>query len=133
MTKLERWFLSLMFALLAAGVTLVVAQAQTPQPPAPGNKMTGDSCVNCHKGINDAWQSGSHGRAGSDPIFAEAWNAQGKPGACLVCHTTGYDPATGLSEANDVTCTACHSPIPANHPADSNADRCVSRSVRQMP
>ncbi len=44
--------------------------------------------------------------------------AQGKPGACLVCHTTGYDPTTGKSDASSVSCTACHSPVPANHPTD---------------
>ncbi len=119
MTNLKRIILSILFALFAAGVTLLVAQAQTPQPIQPSNIMTGDSCVTCHNGINDTWKSGSHGQAVSDPIFSEAWNTQGKPGACLVCHTTGYDPATGTSEADGVTCIACHSPIPANHPTDN--------------
>jgi predicted CXXCH cytochrome family protein len=118
MTILKRSVISLMFALLAGGITLIVAQAQTPQPTQPTNFMTDDNCATCHEGISKTWMSGPHGQAGNDPIFIEAWNAQGKPGACLVCHTTGYDPATGTSEANSVACTACHSPIPANHPTD---------------
>jgi predicted CXXCH cytochrome family protein len=81
--------------------------------------VTYDNCVVCHADILDSWQHGPHGQAFSDPIFADAWNSQGKPGACLVCHTTGYDPATGLSESEGVSCQACHSPIPVNHPTDN--------------
>jgi predicted CXXCH cytochrome family protein len=114
----RRLFISLPFALLAAGVTLIVAQAQAPQPTQPTGTMTNDNCIACHQDIATVWMTGLHGRAGTDPIFAEAWNAQGKPGACLVCHATGYDPATGSSETSNVACTSCHTPIPANHPTD---------------
>jgi predicted CXXCH cytochrome family protein len=55
----------------------------------------------------------------SDPIFLQEWNKQGKPGACLVCHSTDYDPATGTSSAEGVNCGSCHNPIPANHPKDT--------------
>jgi hypothetical protein len=119
MSKLERLIFAVMFALLAAGVTLAAAQAQTPQPQQPTNSINGDSCVACHKDIYDTWQGGAHGQSLTDPVFAESWNAQGKPGACLVCHATGYDPATGESEAEGVVCTACHSPIAPNHPTDN--------------
>jgi predicted CXXCH cytochrome family protein len=118
MKKPERLFISLIFALLAAGVTLIVAQAQTPQPAQTTGIMTNDNCIACHQDIATTWMAGPHGQAGTDPIFAEAWNAQGKPGACLVCHTTGYDPATGSSEASSVACTSCHAPVPTNHPTD---------------
>ena len=80
--------------------------------------MTNDNCLNCHKDIAANWKDGPHGQAGVDPIFLDSWDTQGKPGACLVCHTTGYDPASGTSEVDSVACTACHSPIPANHPTD---------------
>jgi predicted CXXCH cytochrome family protein len=123
--RFERLIIALVFALLAAGVTLVVAQAQTPVPPVatpaaenpPGSSY--ESCFACHEDINDSWKQGPHGQALSDPVFANAWNEQGQPGVCLVCHTTGYDPATGSSDAEGVTCEACHSPIPVNHPVDN--------------
>ena len=125
MTKLERFFLSLMFALLLAGVTLVVTQVSSAEAaPAPesvslsASQGTNPDCSGCHKDIYDAWQASHHGQAGTDPIFTKAWNAQGKPGACLVCHDTGYDPATGTSTADGVTCIACHSPMAANHHTD---------------
>ena len=75
------------------------------------------------------WENGAHGKAGSDPIFLEEWNKQGKPGACLVCHTTGYDPATATYKANGVTCEACHGPAPTDHPqtpmpVDRSTDLC---------
>lgn len=118
--RFERIVIALVFALLAAAVTLVFAQAQEGTPPAPlFANMSYDDCVKCHQNIYDAWKVGPHGQALSDPIFAAAWNEQGKPGACLVCHTTGYDPATSTSKAEGVTCEACHSPIPADHPNDN--------------
>ena len=119
-SRFERFLIAVMFALLAAGLTLVFAHAQDGTPTAPPvNNIDGNSCVACHKDIYDTWQTGPHGQALSDPIFNTAWNAQGKPGACLVCHTTGYDPATGKSDAEGVTCIACHNPIPPNHPVDN--------------
>jgi predicted CXXCH cytochrome family protein len=124
-SRYERIVIALVFALLAAAVTLIFAQAQEvtpttpPTTPPPTSNMNYDTCAGCHKEIFDTWELGPHGQALSDPIFAEAWSNQGKPGACLVCHTTGYDPATGTSKAEGVTCEACHSPIPADHPNDN--------------
>ena len=122
-SRFERIVIALVFAILAAAATLVFAQAQegttTETPPPATTNMNYDTCAGCHKDVYETWQLGPHGQALSDPIFAEAWNNQGKPGACLVCHTTGYDPATGTSNAEGVTCEACHSPIPANHPNDN--------------
>jgi predicted CXXCH cytochrome family protein len=117
-SRFERLLIALMFALLLAGVTLMVASAQEENPPTPNN-MTYDNCATCHKDIQDTWQTGAHGHATEDTVFLDAWAAQGRPGACLVCHSTGYDPATGKSQSQGVNCAACHSPIPANHPADN--------------
>jgi predicted CXXCH cytochrome family protein len=85
--------------------------------------------VTCHTEYQMTWQNGAHGQAGSDPIFVAQWTAQGKPGACLVCHTTGYDPATATYKAEGVTCEACHGPAPADHPkspmpVDRSTDLC---------
>ena len=37
-------------------------------------------------------------------------------GSCAACHTTGYDPATGRSVAQGVTCEACHGIVSETHP-----------------
>ena len=110
----ERFLIALMFALLAAGVTLVVASAQDGSSPAKEG-FTQD-CAVCHTDFQTTWQSGAHGQAGSDPVFVDEWTKQGKPGACLVCHTTGYDPATATYKAEGVTCEACHGPASPDHP-----------------
>ena len=112
--RMERIFIALMFALLAAGVTLVIASAagNEPQPTNP----YAFNCTGCHTEYQMAWQSGAHGQAADDPVFVEQWTAQGKPGACLVCHTTGFDPETATYAAAGVTCEACHGPAPADHP-----------------
>lgn len=123
-SRFERLLFALMFALLAAGVTLVVVRAQDGGPTQPAqptqvpSNPSAQNCAACHSDIYATWQKGLHGQAMNDPVFTVAWDSQGKPGACLVCHTTGYDPASGTSEANSVSCTVCHSPIPANHPVD---------------
>ena len=117
-SRIERLLIALMFALLVAGVTLIIASAQGETPPT-ANNLTYDSCAGCHKDVQETWQNGAHGHATIDPIFLEAWEAQGKPGACLVCHSTGYDPATGQSQAQGVNCASCHNPIPPNHPVDN--------------
>jgi predicted CXXCH cytochrome family protein len=137
MTKIKRLVFSLLFALLLAGLTLAVAEMQqveaapalapTSTPAsvptstteaAPVAQKWTPNCATCHTDIYNAWQSGLHGQAGTDPIFLDAWNSQGQPGACLVCHNTDYDPATGTSTSSGVTCAACHSPIAVNHPTD---------------
>jgi predicted CXXCH cytochrome family protein len=126
-TRIERLMIALMFALLAAGVTLVVASAKE------GIKDTTaqftSNCVACHTDYQMTWENGAHGQAGNDPVFVEDWTNQGKPGACLVCHTTGYDPATATYTASGVTCEACHGPAQPDHPktpmpVDRSPDLC---------
>lgn len=115
-SRIERFLIAVMFALLAAGVTLIVASAQEGSSPTVQTSNGQTNCTVCHTEFQMSWESGAHGNAGNDPIFLEAWTKQGKPGACLVCHTTGYDPATATYKANGVTCEACHGPAPADHP-----------------
>ena len=118
-SRLERLLIALVFALFAAGATLIFASADEGTPATTTTSQFTSDCTVCHADIQTVWQGGAHAHAMSDPVFAEAWNAQGKPGACLVCHTTGYDPATGQSQSEGVDCVACHNPVPANHPKDS--------------
>lgn len=125
-SRIERWLIAFMIALLAAGVTLVIASAQDG---APLPLQTSPDCVTCHTEFQMTWQEGAHGKSGSNPKFVEEWTAQGKPGACLVCHTTGYDPATATYKADSVTCESCHGPAPSDHPkspmpVDRSTDMC---------
>jgi len=116
-----RFLIGFLFAGLMAMLSLALVQAgpptqsdQPPQPPQPAQV----ECQICHAEFQAAWEKGAHGRTTSDPVFKEAWEAQGSPRQCLTCHTTGYDGATDTFGAEGVTCEACHSPIPANHPND---------------
>ena len=125
-SRIERLLIALVFALLAAGITLMVAQAQEFSPP---RQEQTPNCAVCHTEFQTSWMSGPHGHAADDPVFVEDWTAQGKPGACLVCHVTGYDPATATWKADGVTCEACHGEAPADHPkspmpVDHSTDLC---------
>ncbi len=127
--RMIRFLSAVGMAIIFASSTLVIAQAQTKQPPTPmvapvgtettSPNVTYENCATCHKEIYDTWQMGTHGQAMVDPIFTKIWSEQGQPGACLVCHATGYDPATRQFKSPGVTCESCHNPIPANHPSDS--------------
>jgi len=113
-SRFEKALIALMFALLFAGVTLVVVSAQDETPP-PVQEEKGE-CADCHETVQMSWQNGPHGHATDDPIFVNAWTDQGKPGACLACHVTGYDVSTGTWKEEGVTCAACHTDQGGEHP-----------------
>jgi predicted CXXCH cytochrome family protein len=126
-SRFERLLIALVFALFAAGITLVIASAKE-KSASPSAGFTSD-CAVCHTEYQMTWESGPHGQAADDPAFVAEWTVQGKPGACLVCHTTGYDPATASYEAAGVTCEACHGPANPDHPktpmpVDRTTDLC---------
>jgi predicted CXXCH cytochrome family protein len=113
-SRFEKVLIALMFALLFAGVTLVAVSAQDVTPP-PVQEKKGE-CADCHEDFQMSWQNGPHGHAKDDPIFVNAWTDQGKPGACLTCHVTGYDEATGIWKEDGVSCSACHTDEGGEHP-----------------
>ena len=126
-SRFEKILIALMFALLFAGVTLVAVSAQDVTPPSVQDE-TGE-CADCHEDSQMSWENGPHGNAKSDPIFVKAWTDQGKPGACLNCHVTGYDEATGTWKEDGVTCAACHTDEGGEHPkttmsVDSTPNTC---------
>ena len=112
--RFQKPLIALMFALLFSGVTLVAVSAQDGTPP-PAQEDAGE-CVDCHEDSQMSWENGPHGHATSDPAFVTAWTEQGKPGACLNCHVTGYDEATGTWKEDGVTCAACHADEGGDHP-----------------
>jgi predicted CXXCH cytochrome family protein len=108
------------------GVVLAEASApaQETQPSSP------QSCATCHVDVVNAWQSGLHAQAFSDPIFQDTWAAQGNDPECLACHTTGFEARTGNYTHEGVTCEACHGLAPEGHPpepiaADPGVDVCA--------
>jgi predicted CXXCH cytochrome family protein len=116
-----------MFALFAAGITLVVASAQEDDP-QPGSQFT-TNCAACHTEFQMTWQAGAHATAGSNSVFVAEWQKQGNPTACLNCHVTGYDPETATWSEDGITCEACHGPANENHPkepmpVDTSTDMC---------
>jgi len=81
---------------------------------SPANQTTQPSdCNACHP---RSFTGEVHGLGINNPGFAAAWEAQGKSKDCLACHVTGYDPETGQWQLASITCQACHTPIPADHP-----------------
>lgn len=117
LSRIERFTIALMFALLCAGITLAFAQAQGGDPPVQSGQQS-QQCTGCHTEFVTTWQAGPHGQSTTDPVFVEAWSEQGQPGACLVCHVSGYDPATAKWEEDGVTCAACHGEVPKTHPKE---------------
>lgn len=106
------FMVGLCFALPAGFLAVVAVEAQTPSP----ETVEGGECEGCHQIIHSHWEESAHGNAVSDPVFQEAWKAQGSPDSCLACHTTGFDSQTGTYDIDSVSCTVCHSPVPENHP-----------------
>ena len=126
MTRMLRLLVGVLIALPLALVTYALAGAQAAPviaaaavaTPAATAVPSGDSlnCAECHQPYQTAWEAGAHNQALTDPVFQEAWTAQGQPPECLGCHTTGYNPKTDTYQAAGVTCAACHSPVASNHP-----------------
>jgi predicted CXXCH cytochrome family protein len=111
----KRLTIGLMFAIPIAMVgfaciqTTAKAQADEPTPV---------DCKICHSSFQNAWEEGAHGQAATSTALWDAWRDQGEEGRCLTCHTTGYDPTTGLWVAEGIDCGACHATGVENHPAE---------------
>jgi len=121
MSRLIRLTIGLVFALAPALASYALAQASPlAQAGAPAvdeaAAVQAPDCRECHQQYENAWQSGAHSQALTDPVFTTDWEADGQPPECLGCHTTGYDPATGAYAEAGITCAACHDPVPVNHP-----------------
>lgn len=116
MSKIGKYIISFTISILAAGITLAVAKAE-PRNDIPAKQVV--NCGSCHSETQEAWHGGAHGLASYDSLFVDAWAKQGQPGACLVCHVTGYDPASGTWKQDGVSCESCHGPANENHPSEA--------------
>lgn len=117
---MKRWLVRLFYGLLFALPLMVVTFALTTaaNPARAQSSRTELNCTICHQAFQESWQAGAHGMATTDPAFRTEWEAKGKPGECLECHVTGYDPLTNTWQADGITCQACHGPFPEFHPAE---------------
>jgi len=125
-----------------AGAAIPTVVVPTPVPtvgplptPAliPAEEYKGpEFCAQCHTPHIQEWQDSTHADAFNDPVFQQSWIDNRKPGYCLQCHATGYNPNTGLPVAEGVTCESCHGTYQEGHPTtdmmpiDAAASRCGS-------
>ena len=116
---MKRWILRLAIGLsFALPLMLITAAAATAQPSGAAPPSSELTCRACHSDTHGAWSEGSHGKASQSDAFLADWGERGEPRECLACHTTGYDPASDTYAAEGVTCEACHSPVPDDHPTE---------------
>jgi hypothetical protein len=59
--RIERLLIALIFALFAAGVTLVIASAKDGKTDTPAQFTT--DCAACHTEAKVTWENGAHGQA----------------------------------------------------------------------
>jgi predicted CXXCH cytochrome family protein len=99
----------LLVAVILAGAALLFSPVAAR---AAGPDQT-EACLACHP---RSYVGEVHGLGTTNPVFKAAWDDQGNPKDCLVCHVTGYDQVTGTWKSDTISCEACHNPIPADHP-----------------
>jgi hypothetical protein len=81
-----------------------------------GEGHFGQSCGECHLDFRAAWSQGAHAVAYERESFQAAWAETDNDPACLECHVTLFEPATGDFLAENVQCEACHGLNPEDHP-----------------
>lgn len=102
----------------------------SPLPARPDEYKGPAFCQQCHRPHYQEWQGSPHAQAFQDAVFQESWAENRKPGYCLACHATGYNPNTGLPVSEGVTCESCHGTYREGHPqsdmmpVDPAAERC---------
>ena len=121
-SRIERLLIALMFALLFAGVTLVIASAQGEEPPT---APTSSDCVSCHTESGVNWQKGAHGK--SEVVACEACHGPAQadhpkttmpvnrtPDLCISCHRNasfGTEEWKASKHSRlGIDCATCHDP-----------------------
>jgi predicted CXXCH cytochrome family protein len=104
------------FALPLMLVSVALAQAdQSEVVPTPAPAAGELDCQSCHDDFHAAWASGRHGPAATAG-FQSAWKQQGRPQACLSCHTL-----QGLQ------CETCHLALPDHPDSPASVDKSPAR------
>ena len=95
-SRFERLLIALIFALTAAGITLVIASAQGENPPAA--QTPSSDCATCHTDTKKTWEDGAHGKS--------------ELATCETCHGSAPadHPQTPMSiDRSSDLCIRCHS------------------------
>lgn len=98
--------------LYAVEVELGMVEAQgTAQPAIVMEEVRDpDTCAECHPDAYDLWLSSPHATASLTDIFTVTYAERGRPGFCMQCHASGYDPDTEEYVFEGVICSNCHTP-----------------------
>jgi predicted CXXCH cytochrome family protein len=122
-SRIERWLIALVFALLAAGVTLVVASAHEEERPVPQGFV--QDCAACHKESQSNWENGAHGRsevvkcetchgAPSENHPKTSMPVNQSPELCIGCHSNSnfgvQDWKASKHQQLGIDCATCHDP-----------------------
>lgn len=122
-SRIERLFIALMFALLIAGITLIIASAQGENPPAA--QAVPSECASCHTESQKTWEAGAHGMA--QVVTCEACHGQAQPDhpkttmpidrspdLCIRCHSDSrfgvQDWKASRHNQLGMECATCHDP-----------------------
>lgn len=112
MRKLSISIVLIFAAFLLAAAALMIVRGDA-RASGSAQTQTTATCLACHP---RSFAGEVHGLGLTNPIFKVAWDQAGGPKECLACHVTGYDSELGKWKADIISCEACHSPIPENHP-----------------
>lgn len=122
-SRIERLLIALMFALLAAGITLVIASAQGEEPQPPQDWV--QDCAACHKESKLNWEQGAHAK--SEVVTCEACHGatptdhpttsmpvNRSPELCIGCHINANFGAKDWKASKHyqlgIDCATCHDP-----------------------
>src|SRR5215207_6564098 len=126
-SRIERLLIALMFALLIAGITLVIANAQGENPPAV--QTSPSECTSCHTESQKTWENGAHGIA--EIVTCEVCHGSAQPDhpkspmpidrspdLCIRCHSDtrfGWqDWKVSTHYQRGMDCATCHDPHSAS-------------------
>lgn len=97
--------------LYAVEVELGVVVPPEPQPVFTMKEAKDpDECGVCHQAQYDLWLASPHANASLSQVFEVDYAQRGRPGFCMQCHASGYDPGTEDYVFEGVVCSNCHAP-----------------------